>query len=360
MYLILFQFPWCVHSPEDPSYLIASNWQPLPSTSTQASGVACLLERWRSRAWYFRPAALSTPNAMMAVPRPVITDLTVCTLSPTAHPSICNPDPRPWHRVEKDLYLHTSQQGAWVYVAVADEDELTAGDLLVMDIIVGEPPANTSLGRSWESRPGGIWILRSNYLGKVDQAVTEVAVLFGRDAVDPRPQWSLIQSPLELNRQLKIPVAKLSVLYGRAKPRPATRTALRTKENGKFKIVQISDTHMVAGVGVCKDAVDAYGKKLPESEADPLTVAFIGKILDIEKPDIVIFTGDQLHHDTSDSQSALFKVVAPVIERSIPFAAVFGNHDAEGTYALSRKSFHSYEFLGLEGHDTSSLLTKSS
>ena len=48
---------------------------------------------------------------------------------------------------------------------------------------------------------------------------------------------------------------------------------------------------MVTGVGVCKDAIDAHGDHLPESEADPLTVHFIGKILDVEKPDLVILTG---------------------------------------------------------------------
>ncbi|CZT08645.1 related to DCR2 Dosage-dependent positive regulator of the G1/S phase transition by controlling the timing of START [Rhynchosporium agropyri] len=93
---------------------------------------------------------------------------------------------------------------------------------------------------------------------------------------------------------------------------------------------------MVTGVGLCKDAIDIHGNHLPESEADPRTVDFMGKILDVEKPDLVILTGDQLHHDIEDSQSALFKVVAPIIERSIPFAAVFGNHDSEGPHALSR------------------------
>ena len=116
-----------------------------------------------------------------------------------------------------------------------------------------------------------------------------------------------------------------------------TRAALRVKEDGKFKIVQISDTHMVTGVGVCKDAIDAIGNNLPESEADPLTVQFIGKMLDVEKPDLVVLTRDQVHHDTSDSQTALFKVVAPIIDRSIPFTAVFGNHDCEGAHALSRE-----------------------
>ena len=280
-----------------------------------------------------KTATSSTPHTTAVVAHPVVTDVTVCIFSPTASLSTCELDPRIWHRIEKELYLYTSQQSAWLYVAIANEEELAAEDLLVMDIRVGEPPSNPG----WESRPGGIWVLRSKFSGKIEQAVTEVDVLFGIDAVDPRPQWALMRSSLQLNAQPKIPVARLSILHGRAKPRPDARAALRVGKDGKFKIVQISDTHMVTGVGVCKDAIDAYGKNLPQSEADPLTVAFIGKILDIEKPDLVILTGDQLHHDISDSQSALFKVVAPIIERSNPFAAVFGNHDSEGIYALSRE-----------------------
>ncbi|KAL2044542.1 hypothetical protein ABVK25_012395 [Lepraria finkii] len=271
------------------------------------------------------------------VANPVVTDLTVCIFSPAVSPSTCELNPRQWHRIEKELYLYTSQQSAWLYVALANEERLAAEDLLVMDITVGERLSNPSSGYTWESRPGGIWVLRRKFCGKIDQAVTEVDVLFGADAVDPRPQWTLMRSSLQLNAQLEVPVAKLSILRGRVKPRLDVRAALRVREDGKFKIVQISDTHMVTGVGVCKDAIDAHGKNLPESEADPLTVDFIGKILDVEKPDLVILTGDQLHHDISDSQSALFKVVAPIIERSIPFAAVFGNHDSEGIHALPRE-----------------------
>ena len=282
-----------------------------------------------------KAATSSTSLTTAVVAHPVVTDLTVCISSPTVPPSTCELDPRIWHRVEKDLYLYTSQQRAWLYVALANEEELVAEDLLVTDIRVGEP--NPSSDHSWESRPGGIWVLRSKFSGKIDHAVTEVDVLFGVDAVDPRPQWTLMRSSLQLNAQPKVPVAKLSVLHGRAKPRPDAWAALRVREDGKFKIVQISDTHMVTGVGVCKDAIDAHGNDLPESEADPLTIKFIGKVLDVEKPDLVILTGDQLHHHIPDSQSALFKVVAPIIERSIPFAAVFGNHDSEGIHALPRE-----------------------
>lgn len=96
---------------------------------------------------------------------------------------------------------------------------------------------------------------------------------------------------------------------------------------------------MVTGVGVYKDTIDAYRKNLLESKADPLTVEFIGKTLDIEKLDLIILTRDQLHHDIPNSQSTLFKVVAPIIKRSIPFAAIFSNYNSEGIHALSREYF---------------------
>lgn len=265
----------------------------------------------------------------------VVTDLTVCFFSPDGVPSICVPDPQTWHRIEKELYLHTSQQTAWLYVALANEEEPSAEDLYVVDISVGKAFPGSSSSQ-WESRPGGIWVLRRKLSAKNHRPLTGVDVLFGSDAVDPRPQWNLIEPPLQLDGQSKVQDVKLTVLFGRARPIKDARQSIRVREDHKFKIVQISDTHMGTGVGVCKDAIDAHGYNLPQSDADPLTVDFMAKVLDLEKPDLVILTGDQLHHDTLDSQTALFKVAAPMIKRSVPFAAVFGNHDSEGAHALSR------------------------
>jgi hypothetical protein len=87
-------------------------------------------------------------------------------------------------------------------------------------------------------------------------------------------------------------VARLSVLYSRAKPRLDARAALRVKEDSKFKIVQIFDTHIVTSVGVYKDAINAYKKNLLKSKANPLIIYFIRKILDIETLDLIIFTRD--------------------------------------------------------------------
>ncbi|OBT53827.1 hypothetical protein VE04_05900 [Pseudogymnoascus sp. 24MN13] len=274
-------------------------------------------------ATYSKSLGVAPSNDSAAVATHVVTDLRVI-VSPAAPPSASDTK---WHRIEKELYLYASQQSAWLYVALVNKEELRAAeDLVVVNISVGEQTPTDS-GTSWESRPYGIWLLRRKF-STIDETVTEVDVFFGVDAVDPRPQWALMQSPLQLEIHPKIPVARLSVLRGRA-PRSDTPAALRVREDGKFKILQISDTHMVTGVGVCRDAIDAHGNDLPESDADPLTVKFIENILDIEKPDLVVLTGDQLHHDIPESHTAIFKVVAPMINRSIPFAAVFGNHDRD-------------------------------
>jgi hypothetical protein len=183
-----------------------------------------------------KTATPSTNHSTAVVARPVVTDLTIRIVSPAISPSICELDPQKWHRIEKELYLYTSQQSAWLYVALKNEEELEDEELLVIDIRIGESHPNPSSGQSCEGRPGGIWLLRSKFSGKIDQTVTEVDVLFGRDAVDPRPQWALMRSSLQLNAQSMVPIARLSVLYGRAKPRPHAG-ALRVREDGKFKIV---------------------------------------------------------------------------------------------------------------------------
>ncbi|KAF2741877.1 Metallo-dependent phosphatase [Sporormia fimetaria CBS 119925] len=257
--------------------------------------------------------------------------------------------PDSWRRIEKDLYLHTGcGKSAWLLVSQVAQCDLEPSSLVVTDVRISSTLSPRERSETWEEREAGFWVQRRPYNNDLQRAITGLDVLFGRDAVDPRPQWTLLDDPLQLpDAPTSTPIARLTMRRGASTPDPA-KPMLRAREDGTFKIVQISDTHMVTGVGSCNDAMDADGNALEELEADPLTVEFLSSILDKEKPDLVVFTGDLLHHNILDSQTTLFKVVAPVIARSIPWAVVFGNHDDEGDYAQSRSAqmaiYHSLPF----------------
>lgn len=89
-------------------------------------------------------------------------------------------------------------------------------------------------------------------------------------------------------------------------------------KNGKFKIMQIADTQETANVN-----------------SD--TIKLIDLALKKEKPDLVVFTGDQImgysptfKKDTFPKISKTIKALtSPVIESKTPFCATFGNHDRD-------------------------------
>ena len=261
-------------------------------------------------------------------------NLTVCIFSPTVPSSICELNPRIWHRIEKDLYLYTSKQRAWLYVALANEEKLITEDLLIMNIRVDE--LNPSSDHSWENQSDEIWMLRSKFSDKIDQTVTEMNVLFNVNVIDSRSQWIFMRSSLQFNIQSKISIARLSVLRGKIKFRSNAWTTLKVKINNKFKIVQIFDTHMITDVEVCKNIIDVHENYLSKSETDSFTIQFIEKILNVEKTDFMILVEDQLHHDIFDNQFVFFKMIVFIIERLISFTAVFDNHNNKNIHALSR------------------------
>ena len=81
-------------------------------------------------------------------------------------------------------------------------------------------------------------------------------------------------------------------------------------KDGKFKILQITDTHYVAGNPKSSRALDN-----------------VIEMLDTEKPDLVIHTGDVVYG--KPAEQSIREILAPISERKIPFAVAFGNHDEE-------------------------------
>lgn len=106
------------------------------------------------------------------------------------------------------------------------------------------------------------------------------------------------------------------------------KKTLHFRKDKTFTILQFTDTHFSDG-----------------GEEDQRTLRLIEKILDLEKPDLVILTGDVISGGESPQPEEAWRMaVLPMEERKIPWASVLGNHDDEGSLTrddlmLLQKSF---------------------
>jgi hypothetical protein len=231
----------------------------------------------------------------------VVTDVTIAKCSSVNIFSSCSLDPNKWHKVEKELYLgQTWTNKAYLFVSRKKEEELTEEDSVVMDVSVGrlDPGSQAGSEEQWESRPAGLWIKRSSNskASDSDNAITDVDVVFGDDAVEAREGWSITGTPLLLDKDNTRISTHVTVRRGPhqevKKPKP------RINDNGRFKIMQVADLHLSTGVGHCRDAVPDEYHGGP-CEADPRTLEFVAKMLDEEKPDFVVLSGDQVNGDSA-------------------------------------------------------------
>lgn len=85
---------------------------------------------------------------------------------------------------------------------------------------------------------------------------------------------------------------------------------LRFHNDGTFKIIQFTDTHVVADK---KESLDA--------------IKLIGDVIDKEHPDLVVFSGDVV--TGKPARKGWDMVLKPLSEKGVPFAIMMGNHDAE-------------------------------
>ena len=97
--------------------------------------------------------------------------------------------------------------------------------------------------------------------------------------------------------------------------------SVRFNNEGKLKIVQFTDIHWRAGDPATADAA-----------------ANMNRVLDEEKPDLVIYTGDIT--TAKPAAEGLDRAFEPAISRGIPYAATLGNHDDEQD--LTRQQLFDY------------------
>lgn len=90
----------------------------------------------------------------------------------------------------------------------------------------------------------------------------------------------------------------------------ARQPVLKFNKDGKFRIVQFTDVHYVHG-----------------NDKSAISVERINEVLDAEKPDLVIFTGDVIYG--RPAEEGMRTILNLASERKIPFGVTFGNHDDE-------------------------------
>lgn len=231
----------------------------------------------------------------------VVTDVTIVKCSTVNPFASCDPDPDVWHRIDKELYLGRAwTSNAYMYVSRKREEHLDEDDSVVMDIVVGrrDPGSQSDSKDEWEARPGGLWIKRSTKKksSDSDEAVTDVDILFGDDATEARDGWAITGTPLLLDTGGPLLSVHLSVRRG--PPREPFKPTPRIPDTGRFKIMQIADLHLSTGVGECREAIpNSYNGG--KCEADPRTLDFVTRVLDEEKPDLVVLSGDQVDGDSA-------------------------------------------------------------
>ncbi|MEG1403198.1 metallophosphoesterase family protein [Bacteroides sp.] len=102
----------------------------------------------------------------------------------------------------------------------------------------------------------------------------------------------------------------------------AQKSTLKFNTNGKFKIVQFTDVHY----------------KVDDQANSQIALDRMNEVLDAEKPDFVIFTGDIVV--SNESFKGFDTVLDVCIKRNISFGLVFGNHDDE--YDRTRLELYDY------------------
>ncbi len=137
----------------------------------------------------------------------------------------------------------------------------------------------------------------------------------------------------------------------------APKPTLTFNANGTFKVVQFNDTQ-------------------DDEQTDRRTIELMERTLDAEQPDFVVINGDVINGGCVtelEVKQALNHVVAPMENRSIPWAVTFGNHDEDSAAATGMTEAKMLSFLqdytfninansipGLTGTSNTQLLIQSS
>ncbi|KAI9495877.1 Metallo-dependent phosphatase-like protein [Zychaea mexicana] len=243
-----------------------------------------------------------------------------------------------WHRVEKDVnegvivgmrvylfYQRVRGQPPVTDVAVILNDQSTPEGYQKVDVDLNQLTIRGASIHLWYQ------VKEQPTDDEYKNAIQELAIEYGHPSVVPFG-WTRVQADLNSDGDGKGSFGEPTFLfYRRGFPELPKIQPLGFDDVGSFKILQLADLHFTNEEGKCRDVPNDMVCK-----GDSTTIEGIEGLLDLERPDLVVFSGDNIDGEgVSDARAATFKFADPVIQRKIPWAAIFGNHDDEND--LSRE-----------------------
>ncbi|KAL1918535.1 uncharacterized protein VTP21DRAFT_3195 [Calcarisporiella thermophila] len=227
-----------------------------------------------------------------------------------------------WTKSNHDLNADVSDKYIYIFykrlghgAAITDLKASTKTDM------PGYIRIETNLNEGTEGKPVYLFYKKS----KKGTPVYDITVLSGQDLVDP-------YGYTKVDQDLNVESSGYPVyLYYRHKQKELPQTPkLKFHRDGTFKILQLADLHMTSNRGGCIDI-----PKTPEWKncTNLKTFAFAERMIAAEKPDMIVFTGDNVM-GSPDPRASVLKYASIAFKHKIPWAFVHGNHDDEAS--LSR------------------------
>ncbi|KPV78488.1 uncharacterized protein RHOBADRAFT_33185 [Rhodotorula graminis WP1] len=161
------------------------------------------------------------------------------------------------------------------------------------------------------------------------EPITELDVLYGSSEVHPLPGFVKVEPPVSGGED---DTERVGTGTGKGKPLSPS-PVLRFNNFGNFTILQAADLHLSVGPGECRDLDEVRAIECRAVGADVYSLKWLETALDMVKPDLVVFSGDQLNGQKTswDARSVILKWAPLLWKRNIPWTVVFGNHDEEET-----------------------------
>ncbi|KAJ7043577.1 Metallo-dependent phosphatase-like protein [Mycena alexandri] len=277
--------------------------------------------------------------------------ITRCFVNPRLGSGLCDPDSTSekdairgkWVRVDRNLNFEGSIFSGYLnifYRRTRRQDVNLITDIKLYPDSEGPPPSESevwtkvplSMRAGMKGAPLYLWYKigkTSNDMTAEERAniITELDLLYGNDI--PWYGFEKIEPATMIHRG---DVESTWLTMRRGVKTPPRAPPLHFSHDGRFKILQIADLHYSVAAGTCRDTPASLS--CDTGSDNTTTTSLIATILAIEKPDLVVFTGDQLNgQGTSwDPKSVLAKFSRAVADQGIPWTVVFGNHDEETGY----------------------------